>query len=130
MQNQITISLNEESKVSIQVQNPVSMETLTQLLCTAQLHFMNQLLTQVPQNNLSEFKERLYDSYNMAASTTLQMFAPELELRPDLTVEALKQAEDKILNNHWDSLSKKEQKKLQRQKSNLRAMPISINKED
>ena len=42
--------------------------------------------------------EDLYDLYNQAASAFLTAFAPEIELRPDLTAEAILKAENEILD--------------------------------
>ena len=45
-----------------------------------------------------KFKEDLYDSFNQAASSVLQLFAPEFELRPDLTADAILAAENAIMD--------------------------------
>jgi hypothetical protein len=43
-------------------------------------------------------KEDLYDMYNAAASNTLNIFAPDIEMRPHLTAQAILEAENKIIN--------------------------------
>jgi hypothetical protein len=42
-------------------------------------------------------KAELYDLFNEAASAFLSVFAPEIELRPDLTEEAILEAENQLL---------------------------------
>lgn len=51
---------------------------------------------------LDKVKCDLYDAYNTAASSVLSMFAPEIEMRPDLTVDAIIAAENKILDETDD----------------------------
>ena len=45
-----------------------------------------------------EVKRELYDLVNIGASNVLKKFAPEFELRPDLTAEAIMKAENEILD--------------------------------
>jgi len=73
------------------------------LIKSAELAFMRGLMDAVEsdkdntaeQNN--KFKEDLYDAYNQACSSVLFQFAPEFEMRPDLTVEAIARAQEEIL---------------------------------
>ena len=71
--------------------DPFSAEEFTNLMLTAQLNLFNTLVTQ------GADKAQLYDMYNEAASAFLTVFAPEIEKRPDLTAEAILEAENKLL---------------------------------
>lgn len=42
-------------------------------------------------------REELYDMANQAASAFLEVYAPDIELRPDLTAEAILNAENEIM---------------------------------
>lgn len=68
-----------------------------QLLFTAQLRIMQNLLETVPELDREAVKADLYDKYNYSASNVLSYFAPEIELRPDLTAEAIMKAEDELM---------------------------------
>lgn len=59
----------------------------------AQLNLFNNLVEQ------GADKARLYDMYNEAASAFLATFAPDIELRPDLTEEAILKAENELLKD-------------------------------
>lgn len=63
-----------------------------QLLSTVILGMMQQTVEKNP-----DAKGELYDMLNMAASRTLEQFAPEYELRPNLTAQAILEAENRII---------------------------------
>ena len=44
-----------------------------------------------------EVKEEVYDMINIAASNLLEQYAPEIEMRPNLTVDAIVEAENQLL---------------------------------
>lgn len=57
-------------------------------------------------DKLRELKEMLYDFYNVNASVLLSNFAPELELRPDLTEQAILKAENELIEQKYEELKK------------------------
>lgn len=75
-------------------------DTLTALF-TVQLEcmkkFINSVEPTVSPETLQALKEDLYDKYNAGASNILYLFIPDKELHPDLTVEAMKEAEDNYM---------------------------------
>lgn len=107
--NRITITLLPNQQTQVKVDSPADFETLTQLLCTCQLHFMNQITNSAPPENRQEVRDIIYDSYNRAASKTLELFSPETELRPDLTVEAIRNAENDLITAKFDQLTPEQQ---------------------
>lgn len=65
----------------------------------AQMQLFQSILSQAPEDEQLKLKGELYDMYNQAASAFLEAFAPETELRPDLTAEAILKAENEILDS-------------------------------
>ena len=63
----------------------------------AQLNMFNDILHRTDEEDRERTRGELYDMYNLAASAFLKAFAPEFELRPDLTEEAILRAENEIL---------------------------------
>jgi hypothetical protein len=51
-------------------------------------------------------KAELYDMYNEAASAFLSVFAPEIECHPDLTEQAILEAENKLLEEKAANLTR------------------------
>jgi hypothetical protein len=49
------------------------------------------------ESQLKELKEDMYDTMNIAFSNALDMFAPEIEARPNLTAEAIYRAQQELL---------------------------------
>lgn len=113
----LEIELTEDGKVKTQIDTPIAIDDLMPVLFTVQLSYMRQFMKQVEESGelsseqIQGLKEDLYDKYNAGASNVLYLFAPDEELRPDLTVEAMKQAEDQFMYNQ---LNRKERRELDR----------------
>ena len=113
----LEIELTEDGKVKTQINTPIAIDDLMPVLFTVQLSYMRQFMKQVEESGelsseqIQGLKEDLYDKYNAGASNVLYLFAPDEELRPDLTVEAMKQAEDQFMYNQ---LNRKERRALDR----------------
>lgn len=71
----------------------------------AQLNIFNDILDNAKEEDRDEVRGELYDMYNLAASAFLKAFAPDLELRPDLTEEAIMRAENEILKEKAEQVS-------------------------
>ena len=95
--NQIHFNLHG-GKVKISMQHPVSFTEFIALTCSGILNAMKAIENSVPQEQKAQVKEELYDMFNASASNTLQYFAPEIEMRPHLTSQAIMKAEDDIIN--------------------------------
>ena len=101
----LEIELTEDNKIKTQIDTPMAIDDLMPILFTVQLSYMRQFMKQVEESGevsseqIQGLKEDLYDKYNAGASNVLYLFAPDEELRPDLTVEAMKEAEDKYMYN-------------------------------
>lgn len=110
----LEIELTEDNKIKTQIDTPMPIDDLMPILFTVQLAFMNQFMKQVEAsgelkpNQIQDLKEDLYDKYNAGASNVLYLFAPDTELRPDLTVEAMKAAEDKYMYNQLNRQARRE----------------------
>ena len=93
-------------KVKTSTKGTPSFDDAMLLLFTSALGMMNQVLNDTPLDKKEDMKHYLYDSFNEAASATLVMFAPDNELRPDLTVEALRDLEDKKMSEYIEKAKK------------------------
>ena len=49
--------------------------------------------------------------YNAAASNTLSYFAPEIEMRPHLTAQAILEAENNIINRQYEKIANRKQRR-------------------
>lgn len=91
------ISLTEDGRM-------MSSEELTavdfvNITLSTQMQIFKSIVNQAKDAEEAEaIVEDLYDMYNQAASAFLTAFAPDLELRPDLTAEAILKAENEILD--------------------------------
>lgn len=87
----------ENDQISYKATQTISFPEALQILNSALLGMMNSTLTQLPDHLQPEAKGDLYDMFNLAASRTLEQFAPEYELRPNLTAQAILEAENRII---------------------------------
>lgn len=114
----LEIELTEDNKIKTQIDTPMPIDDLMPILFTVQLSYMKQFMRQVEESEelsseqIQALKEDLYDKYNAGASNVLYLFAPDEELRPDLTVEAMKEAEDRYMYNQ---LNRETRRKLDKQ---------------
>jgi hypothetical protein len=99
--NNIHIAIKDD-QVKLTAQHTQSLEDIMIAMFTAMLGAMKSTLAAIPEANQEEAKNDLYDMMNNAASQTLAMFAPDLELRPNLTTQAILDAENKIIGELYD----------------------------
>lgn len=97
----ITIT-NKDNQITTTSDEPIRIDDLMTILFTVQLQAMNQVKNSTPEEHRQQVLEDLYDKYNAGASNLLYLFAPDEELHPDLTVEAMKEAEDRYMYNHMN----------------------------
>lgn len=95
--NQIYFNV-KDNQVSVKSRGPVTLEDMIQVTMTGLLGAMNTLLKAAKSDEEREqLKGYIYDRFNIAVSRTLEIFAPELELRPSLTTDAIIKAENELL---------------------------------
>lgn len=95
---QLVISILSNGKVQVESRaGHFDFDTLIQTTNSILLNAMNQIVDNVPNQHKEDAKGELYDVYNRVASRTLEMFAPEYELRPTLTQQAILEAENRIM---------------------------------
>lgn len=97
MTNTIKIHLKDAGKLDLDLKHPLTFDDLLSVFMSITLGSMNKVVSDAPEEAQAECKGALYDLFNVAASKLLENFAPELELRPGLTAQAIKEAEDAII---------------------------------
>jgi hypothetical protein len=86
-----------EGKVHIEHQGELHFEDAINTLTTAMLFYMNQFTKNVKEEHQEHVRQTVYDFANDRFTQVLEMYAPEFELRPHLTTEAIMKAENEIL---------------------------------
>ena len=97
MTNDIHIHLRDQGKLDVDIKYPLPLDDLLSVYMSCCLASMNQVVSNAPNGKQEECRGVLYDLFNVAASKLLQNFAPELELRPNLTTQAIMEAENAII---------------------------------
>lgn len=96
----ITITLSDQQQLNMTASEPLDFLTTTDLLLSALLAMMESTVEAAPPQHKLDVKEVLFESFNVAASTLLAQFAPHIELRPDITEEAILKAELDLAPNY------------------------------
>ena len=124
---EIKINLDDQGKLTSACDQPVRIDDLMTILFTVQLNtmqtFLKSLENQATPEQIKLIKEDLYDKYNAGASNLLYLLIPDKELRPDLTVEAMKEAEDRYMYNQLNRKARREVDKKTKGKSKILRFP-------
>ncbi len=101
MEKKVLILTIENNQVKIDVDGKVNIEEGITALLTSILSMAEQVVAEAGKES-EEVKEHvkgeLYDMINVGAANILDMFAPEYELNPDLTAQAMLAAENQFLD--------------------------------
>ena len=111
----------EDNKISFEIKNnkvhvtyerpTLTLADFLQVISTGILQAMNSIVAAAPVDQRPQVKEELYDMYNAAASNTLNYFAPEIEMRPHLTAQAILEAENNIINRQYEKIANRKQRR-------------------
>ncbi len=95
----------EDKNLRIETMKAYTLPDVTIILLNALLYMMNKALEQAPVKDRDDLKANIYDMVNMRCSALLETFAPEFELHPGLTEQAILKAENEILEDEMSKVS-------------------------
>lgn len=96
----IKIKVNDNQQLEADIQPQMTLDAWMNISSTLTLDFLNQVARQPDsEEDRQELKEYLFDQANEVFSTILASFAPEIDLRPDITEEAIMELEMKNLKD-------------------------------
>jgi hypothetical protein len=94
--NQIHIEI-QENRTRLHTRTPIRFDDFLTVFGTVLLATMQGQVDRAPEEAKQTLMEDIYDKVNFMASNILSLFAPDLELRPHLTSEAILEAENKLI---------------------------------
>lgn len=95
--SRIIITTTEDGQLDIALSGVADFPTFTQQMFTGLLAMMTNTQKRAPEQARAQATEEIYDMVNNAASNTLSMFAPEIDMRPTVTTEALLRMENQVM---------------------------------
>lgn len=99
----------KDGQLTLSYKKAIPVTDFLQIVQTGILSTLNQVVAASKEEIRTQVKEDLYDMYNAAASSTLNFFAPEIEMRPHLTAQAILEAENKIIERQYRNKKKQMQ---------------------
>lgn len=119
-----TISFEvKDDQVTMSYKAPASITDFLQLVSTGILAALTAVVDAAEDEETKEqIREDLYDMYNAAASNTLHYFAPNIDMRPHLTAQAILEAEDAIIAREANKYAKAAKATQSKGKANLKAL--------
>lgn len=94
----------KNGNLQIEIDDKPTIEQITHMLMNTQLHAMREILKQAPEAQKEQVKALIFDLVNLKMSAVLESFAPDYELRPNLTAEAIVKAENEILKDEMSKM--------------------------
>ena len=112
----VLITMDKNKRLEVKVEKAYLPDAIQ--LCLAAIEALcKQTLSRADDPNLvKSLEEDMYEMINMGASTLLSRLFPHIEMRPDLTVDALMEAEDKLLSENSETYQKAYEESAQSQK--------------
>ncbi len=107
--NKLTIKIVNE-QMSLTSKEPTTLPDLMLVLLTGLLQAMQTTVSKAPEEDRQAIKEDIYDMFNQGASNVLTHFAPDIEMRPDLTAQAILEKENEIIDREYALLKEKKAK--------------------
>lgn len=98
--SRIIITTTEDGQLDIALSGIKDFPQFTQQLFTGLLAMMKNVVDRSPDKDMAT--QEVYDLINNAASNTLSMFAPEIDMRPTVTTEALLRMENQVMQEAID----------------------------
>lgn len=112
----IRIALDRTNQLSVEARGMILPKAIQ--LCLAAIELLcKQTLSRAEDPNLvKSLEEDMYEMINMGASSLLDRLFPEIEMRPDITVDALIEAENKLIETKKEEYSKAYDESAQKEK--------------
>lgn len=102
----VRIALNKQNQLEVSAEK-APLPTLIQLCYAAiELACKESLKRTDDPNLIKALEEDMYEMINLGASTLLERLFPDIEARPDITVDAMMKAEDALLEQDGEKYAK------------------------
>lgn len=112
----LRITLDKSRRLTVEAQGMILPEAIQ--LCLAAIEVLcKQSLSRAEDPNLVKaLEEDMYEMINLGASTLLNRLFPDIEMRPDITVDALMKAENELISEKGEEYQKAYNESAQAQK--------------
>lgn len=112
----LRITLDKSRRLTVEAQGMILPDAIQ--LCLAAIEVLcKQSLSRAEDPNLVKaLEEDMYEMINLGASTLLNRLFPDIEMRPDITVDALMKAENELISEKGEEYQKAYNESAQAQK--------------
>lgn len=130
----ILIQLDKSKQLTVEAKGTVLPEAIQLCLAAIEAMCRNTLSRATEPALIQSLEEDMYEMINMGASSLLSKLFPNIEMRPDLTVDAMLKAEDSLISEdagkyveayEATAQAKKDEYEHALAKANLAAQPVN-----
>lgn len=130
----ILIQLDKSKQLTVEAKGTALPEAIQLCLAAIEAMCRNTLSRATEPALIQSLEEDMYEMINMGASSLLSKLFPNIEMRPDLTVDAMLKAEDSLISEDADKYveayestaqAKKDEYEHALAKANLAAQPVN-----
>ena len=102
----IRITLDKDRRMTVESKGLILPEVIQVCLAAIELSCKQTLSRADDPNLVKSLEEDMYEMINIGASSLLDRLFPHIEMRPDITVDALMKAEDALLDEKGEEYTK------------------------
>ena len=96
----VRVTLDKSKQLTVQAEGVILPEIIHMCLAAIETSCKQTLSRAEDPNLVKSLEEDMYEMINIGASSLLNRLFPHIDMRPDLTVDALIEAENKLLNDN------------------------------
>jgi hypothetical protein len=93
----VTLEVNHKGMLKIETSGQLTISDAFLIIMNGSLAMAKQAVANAPEADKEKVKGALYDMMNLRFTGVLETFAPEYDLRPGLTEEAIMKAENDLM---------------------------------
>ena len=112
----VRVTLDKSKQLTVQAEGVILPEVIQMCLAAIETSCKQTLSRTDDPNLVKSLEEDMYEMINLGASSLLNRLFPHIDMRPDITVDALIEAENKLLDKDGEKYAKAYDESIQKEK--------------
>jgi len=112
----VRVTFDKSKQLTVQAEGVILPEVIHMCLAAIETSCKQTLSRAEDPNLVKSLEEDMYEMINLGASSLLNRLFPHIDMRPDVTVDALIEAENKLLDKDGEKYAKAYDESIQKEK--------------